>query len=239
MAIQAIETYYNGYRFRSRLEARWAVFFDTMGIEWRYETEGYILEPISFPGISAFMERHKGQGDPATLRRIATRIEKDSASTICYLPDFWLPSFQMYVEVKGDLTMESIDKVFRLSNQAGVGILLLQEPEKVFTVLGPNNDSHSDIIGDVNSTSFRRCPICKGWALRAEPCDCVECRKQGLVSYYCLNCAAQGKKNLRVKRSMEWEPIGQTEVDKAIIAARSARFEHGETPKVARGKPRK
>ena len=26
--IKAIETYYKGYRFRSRLEARWAVFFD-------------------------------------------------------------------------------------------------------------------------------------------------------------------------------------------------------------------
>lgn len=27
---QVIETEYKGYRFRSRLEARWAVFFDTL-----------------------------------------------------------------------------------------------------------------------------------------------------------------------------------------------------------------
>ena len=27
-SIKPIETKYNGYRFRSRLEARWAVFFD-------------------------------------------------------------------------------------------------------------------------------------------------------------------------------------------------------------------
>lgn len=39
--IQAIETRYNGYRFRSRLEARWAVYFDAIGIEWEYETEGF------------------------------------------------------------------------------------------------------------------------------------------------------------------------------------------------------
>lgn len=39
--IKAIETFYNGYRFRSRLEARWAVFFDTMGIEYLYEPEGF------------------------------------------------------------------------------------------------------------------------------------------------------------------------------------------------------
>ena len=31
--IAAIETEYCGYRFRSRLEARWAVFLDALGIE--------------------------------------------------------------------------------------------------------------------------------------------------------------------------------------------------------------
>lgn len=41
--IQAIETYYNGYRFRSRTEAKYAVFFDAMNIEWRYELEGFVL----------------------------------------------------------------------------------------------------------------------------------------------------------------------------------------------------
>lgn len=41
--IQAIETQYNGRRFRSRLEARWAVFFDSLGLDWRYEMEGFTL----------------------------------------------------------------------------------------------------------------------------------------------------------------------------------------------------
>lgn len=41
--IKAIETNYKGYKFRSRLEARWAVFFDTAGIAWEYEPEGYVL----------------------------------------------------------------------------------------------------------------------------------------------------------------------------------------------------
>ncbi len=39
--IKAIETRYAGCRFRSRLEARWAVFFDHLGIEWEYEPEGF------------------------------------------------------------------------------------------------------------------------------------------------------------------------------------------------------
>lgn len=41
--VKAIETRYNGYLFRSRLEARWAVFFDAMGIQYEYEKEGYEL----------------------------------------------------------------------------------------------------------------------------------------------------------------------------------------------------
>lgn len=39
----AIQTVYKGYKFRSRLEARWAVFFDVLGIDWEYEVEGYAL----------------------------------------------------------------------------------------------------------------------------------------------------------------------------------------------------
>jgi hypothetical protein len=38
---KAIETRYKGYRFRSRLEARWAVFLDSLGLDWAYEPEGY------------------------------------------------------------------------------------------------------------------------------------------------------------------------------------------------------
>jgi hypothetical protein len=42
--ITPIETLYEGCRFRSRLEARWAVFFDTLGLKWRYEPEGFSID---------------------------------------------------------------------------------------------------------------------------------------------------------------------------------------------------
>ncbi len=64
MPIKPIETIYNGYRFRSRLEARWAVFFDALGIKYEYEREGY------------------------------------KTPHGCYLPDFWLPEIQTFVEIK-------------------------------------------------------------------------------------------------------------------------------------------
>jgi len=65
MTVKPIETVYAGYRFRSRLEARWAVFFDELNIKYEYEPEGYRLK-----------------------------------SGAMYLPDFFLPEFNVFVEVK-------------------------------------------------------------------------------------------------------------------------------------------
>lgn len=41
--IKAIPTFYDGYWFRSKLEAKWAVFFNSLGVKYEYEPEGFIL----------------------------------------------------------------------------------------------------------------------------------------------------------------------------------------------------
>lgn len=41
--MKPIETAYKGYRFRSRLEARWAICLDALGWSWEYELEGFDL----------------------------------------------------------------------------------------------------------------------------------------------------------------------------------------------------
>ena len=41
--MKAIQTEYNGLKFRSRLEARWAYLFDLLDIKYEYEKEGYEL----------------------------------------------------------------------------------------------------------------------------------------------------------------------------------------------------
>lgn len=46
--LKAITTHYNGYRFRSRTEARWAVFFDTLKLAYEYEPEGYEIDGICY-----------------------------------------------------------------------------------------------------------------------------------------------------------------------------------------------
>ena len=42
-SIVALPTYYGGVKFKSALEARWAMYFDEISVEWRYEDEGYEL----------------------------------------------------------------------------------------------------------------------------------------------------------------------------------------------------
>ena len=41
--IKAIPTIYKNHTFRSRMEARWALFFDSLGVEWIYEPDVYDL----------------------------------------------------------------------------------------------------------------------------------------------------------------------------------------------------
>ena len=40
----SMPTTYNGIPFRSRLEARWAIFFDAMSTPWEYEPENFITK---------------------------------------------------------------------------------------------------------------------------------------------------------------------------------------------------
>lgn len=67
--MKAIETVYKGYKFRSRLEARWAVFFDELGLTWEYEKEGYDLDELGrylpdfwLPDLKTVLEV-KSEGD--------------------------------------------------------------------------------------------------------------------------------------------------------------------------------
>jgi len=41
--IEALPTHWNGIEYRSRLEARWAIFFDRIGVKHQYEAEGFWL----------------------------------------------------------------------------------------------------------------------------------------------------------------------------------------------------
>ena len=97
--MKAIETEYAGCRFRSRLEARWAVFFDVAGIEWKYEDEGYEIRYDHY---------------------------RDEYQERWYLPDFYLPGLDFHVEVKG--AEEALDKSFLAEAGFALGSMLILGP---------------------------------------------------------------------------------------------------------------
>lgn len=100
--VRAITTRYSGHAFRSRLEARYAVYFDHLGIRWDYEPEGFEL----------------GNG----LR---------------YLPDFWLPEFNLWVEIKPSYPDKvSIEKASRLGQGHRAVIIFCGPPRAEFHETG-------------------------------------------------------------------------------------------------------
>lgn len=172
---KAIETIYNGYRFRSRLEARWAVFFDTAGIKYEYEKEGFDLGDAGY-----------------------------------YLPDFWLPELDMWVEVKGDIPTEhEMIKLDKLCDAKGTGGAFLSKIPYIKN--GWDYDEVttwdvSDGTGDVPYL-FNKCPECERLQFHFEG------RLRGCTCYRDID-----GKVCKIHK----------DIIEAYTKAKQARFEHGE-----------
>jgi hypothetical protein len=129
--IQAIETHYKGYHFRSRIEARWAVFYDCIGIEWEYEKEGYTL--------------------PSGRK---------------YLPDFYIPHLDCWIEIKGTTPAVGEDeKAFALADitKKNCYIFYGQIPMPGLFGMEPNYDSATAAFpgyGGDNQYWWCVCPVC-------------------------------------------------------------------------------
>lgn len=99
--MKIIETKYKGYHFRSRLEARWAVFFDELGVKWEYEPEGFELPNGKYylPDFRVWCYGFRYYERP--------HWDSDNEGPI-----------YLYIEVKGHMTPEDADKIneFKKSN---------------------------------------------------------------------------------------------------------------------------
>ena len=77
MSTKAIETRYAGHLFRSRLEARWAAYFDLSGWTWTYEpidADGYIPDFL-IHGAAPMLVEVKPATCAAELKEHTPRIE--------------------------------------------------------------------------------------------------------------------------------------------------------------------
>lgn len=181
--IKAIETRYKGYRFRSRLEARWAVFFDALGIQWEYEKEGFDLGKHGW-----------------------------------YLPDFWLPSLNCWVEIKGaDADLEEIRKCTILAAEHRAVVLFCGLPgEDSFgrCYCFDLSDSSSGFIDEGWECTWGQCPDASISLLALWD------RPRGFFS---------GPVYASLGMGTLYDSISVNDfIRNAYRAARSARFEHGE-----------
>lgn len=199
--IKAIETRYKGYNFRSRLEARWAVFFDSLRWQWRYEHEGY----------------HIGW------------LEDD---TIAWLPDFEVitPSGQhLYVEVKGDPNFFSDNRMWLDHLDFGGGPPGFPDcgreanfgPEaKPLLLLGDVPKAFDEATALEVTLIVHRKGVC---AFRAQ----LTPKGLGDLCWDQTTEAGEGLKDFQAEASPMWGR--DMRVRNALAAARSARFEHGQS----------
>ncbi len=215
--IKPIETVYNGYKFRSRLEARWAVFFDAAGIKYIYEPDGYKI-PCTYHGNYV--------GNPGINE------------TDVYLPDFYLPDFDIYAEVKG-----SDAQLKQASGKLGDAIDYESTPmsKAGLIILGqiPYRDVFHDGKGDaipVFHTLYWHKGVASGYCAFAYFFKQREPHTLLRLDYYAhYGCPIPNQ----VSTECEWWDLSEEfgyYIDAARTMypyekARQARFEHGETPK--------
>lgn len=183
--IRAVETEYHGRRFRSRLEARWAVFLDAIDVRWEYEHEGFEL--------------------PDGGR---------------YLPDFWLPGQEAYLEVKpekGVLNGPEGAKVQSFSAAQPLPIYVVcGTPGESSQMLAPNLIAHEYETGDAEHPM----DVSQWWTwLSGDVVSCPTCHAIGLSTLR-LPCSCMGANGRLLP--FQWR------VHEAIRVARRARFEFGE-----------
>lgn len=197
--IKAIETHYDGYRFRSRLEARWAVFFNSLRIPYEYEKEGFMVD-----------------GKP-------------------YLPDFYLPRQDVWVEVKPNEThkaYEGFDTVQEFFKSSGFRCLLLIGPpgssaDVLWWQLKENNALFIKGCFSLGFDKFKR--ECCLWFFS------VSLDETG--KYRQLEMHDLEPVDFKAKRSALYPRLNHHRLLKAYEEARSARFEHRETPAITSAAP--
>lgn len=123
--IKAIETLYKGYRFRSRLEARWAVFFDRLGLTWQYEPEGFelvtgrYLPDFLVEGVWVEVKptRDSDLSKPRALAAAGKQVvvcigDPSDKAQLAFLPDHFLPAGRSHANAAWFTNIQKYRPVF-------------------------------------------------------------------------------------------------------------------------------
>ncbi len=95
-SVRPIETQWNGHRFRSRLEARLAVFMDALDLGYRYELKGFdlggglhYLPGFYVPRWDAYLEIKAGLPDDAEILKAKTLARQMGLPVFLLFGDPW------------------------------------------------------------------------------------------------------------------------------------------------------
>jgi hypothetical protein len=167
LGIKAKETHYNGYRFRSRLEARWAVFFDALDIKYEYEKEGFDLSYLLSPEYGWTDGGAPGEERQAMYNNWRSVLGSVHAN---YLPDFWIPHLNTWIEIKGPKPTEA--------EEALAQMLAFATDQDVFVFYGDIKvPSGWDLAGTEANKHFAGG---EGWDSPYQWCECSSCGRLGI-----------------------------------------------------------
>lgn len=185
--MKAIETNYNGYRFRSRLEARTAVFLDAAKINYAYEPEGFAF---------------------------------DDGTT--YLPDFYLPDQDAFLECKGVMTDKDEHKIEQLSKDSGKNVVIVY-PDLSFTIGEWVDNLHDYFPWEEEKGGFIEE---ESWL-----CECIKCKKRyfgDINGSWACKCCGHYDGDGGFYDLCRGEPSERYKPYEPIEKAKRARFEFGE-----------
>lgn len=215
--MRAIETKYKGYRFRSRLEARWAVFFNHLNIEYQYEPEGYALPsgwylPDFFlPDIGGGLWVEVKGGEPTKLEH---RLLGELCTFTGHSVTFRVGEPMMQI---GEGHFENSDSFYVTLNMAG---------DFFDPMIQDRYEDDPQGLGEDGPYLFCHCP----WCMKAGfEFDGRGARVCGYSEHYATEKEALDK----IKHLGHWRADDKCYTGNspllvaAAIAARSARFEHG------------
>ena len=222
MSITPLETRYAGCRFRSRLEARWAVFFDSLGVKWEYEPQGYTVGPDKRPYLPDFRlpdlkmtVEVKGEAerlDPELLVNF-TRDRTDDLFTAILGP---VPTIESGKVPTHALFMP----VFDFSDYIGRGSARTDLVDRAFGALEGLADDEQQAVRDLLAHQGRTRIACYQAFFIKGRGGCA------LMPFGTPNTFWTREQILNP--GTIWPLIPHPQVVKAYEAARSARFEHGE-----------
>lgn len=96
-SIAAVETHYAGEIFASRLEARWCRFFTVLGLKWEYEPSYGVIDRIPAVWDNDLGKYVEDEDYVSTGYEL---LPDQKTINVMYCPDFYLPQFKMWVEIK-------------------------------------------------------------------------------------------------------------------------------------------